>query len=116
MDQKVMSMAVIEGRRWKMSKEYIEREAALKAMSQAIQDRTWSMDDFDVMMKMEDYVAELPAADVKPVQHGEWNVVYVDRGHIDMEKMYKCSVCGGRKYNDYLYCPECGAIVDGGNK
>ena len=51
-----------------MNKEYIERDAALKAMSQAIQDRTWSMDDFDVMIKMEDYVTDLPAADVTPIR------------------------------------------------
>lgn len=54
--------------------------------------------------------------DVAPVVHGEWSIVWVDQGHIDMEKMYKCSVCGGRKYNDYRYCPECGAIMDGGSK
>ena len=58
----------------------------------------------------------LTAEDIKPVRHGEWSVVWVDQGHIDMEKMYKCSICGGRKYNDYRYCPECGAEMNGGKK
>ena len=52
----------------------------------------------------------------EPVVHGEWSIVWVDQGHIDMEKMYKCSVCGGRKYNDYRHCPECGAKMDGVRK
>ena len=94
-----------------MSKEYIEREAALKAMSQAIQDRTWSMDDFDVMIKMEDYVADLPAADVAPVVHGEW--VY------DHWCEFKCSECGQLSNSipfkaKERYCPNCGARMDGG--
>lgn len=61
-------------------------------------------------------VDSIGGADVAPVVHGEWSVVWVDQGHIDMEKMYKCSVCGSRKYNDYRYCPNCGARMDGGKE
>ena len=96
-------------------KEYIEREAALKAMSQAIQDRTWSMDDFDVMMKMEDYVQELPAADVEPVAHGEWIKIQT----IGTTVQWQCSECKHEKMYTHIgeqpnYCPNCGAKMDGG--
>jgi hypothetical protein len=102
-----------------MPKEYIEREAALKAMSQAIQDRTWSMDDFDVMIKMEDNVAELPAADVEPVRHGEWFLL----DECANEGVY-CSVCHKKVYKTHYanqklkskFCPNCGAKMDGGKK
>ena len=98
-------------------KEYIERESALKAMSQAIQDRTWSMDDFDVMIKMEDNVAELPAADVAPMVHGEWK--FISKGYAN------CSNCGTifeALPTDYtfernnIYCRHCGARMDGDTK
>ena len=59
---------------------------------------------------------KFPAEHVKSEQHGEWNIVWVDTEHIDMEKMYKCSLCGNRKYNDYRYCPDCGAKMDGGKR
>ena len=99
-------------------KEYIEREAALKAMSQAIQDRTWSMDDFDVMIKMEDNVAELPAADVVPVIHGRW----YDEDSFDAHgsPIYRCSVCNKTVADNYIschkFCLHCGARMDGDTK
>lgn len=54
-------------------------------------------------------------ADVAPVKHGEWSLVWVDTGHLDMEKAYKCSCCGSRVVNyKYEYCPWCGTRMDGG--
>jgi len=97
-----------------MNKEYIEREAALKAMSQAIQDRTWSMDDFDVMIKMEDYVQELPTADVAPVVHGEW-IERSDKGILYMNCPYMCNICGRVEAIKEPYC-NCGAKMDGGKE
>ena len=104
-------------------KEYIERDAALKAMSQAIQDRTWSMDDFDVMMKMEDNVAELPVADVEPVRHGEWiketRPKKSDDGffywNATPRVVYVCSECGREEKEKEPYC-NCGAKMDGGKQ
>lgn len=43
-----------------MTKEYIEREAALKALNEAIRHRTWSMDDKDVMYQMIDSLEKVP--------------------------------------------------------
>ena len=93
-----------------MNKEYIEREAALNAMSKAQSDRTWSMDNCDVMDQMFDYVEKVPAADVAPVIHGGW---------IHKNGEIYCSVCDSEAlmdevYYESSYCPDCGAKMDGG--
>ena len=93
-----------------MNKEYIEREVVLNAMSKAQSDRTWSMDNCDVMCQMFDYVEEVPAADVAPVVHGEWLSLEQEIG------LYECSLCGHRILRTKSsYCPNCGAHMDGGN-
>ena len=45
--------------------------------------------------------------DVAPVIHGEWknHITYVE-----------CSVCGAMPYSRSMFCPNCGAKMDGGNK
>ena len=43
-----------------MTKEYIEREAALKALDKALEDRTWSMSDNDTICQMIDYLEKVP--------------------------------------------------------
>lgn len=51
----------------------------------------------------------LPAADVAPVRHGRWT-------RIDYHDA-RCSECGHKTYYPdriSLYCPECGARMDGG--
>lgn len=104
-------------------KEYIEREAALNAMSKAQSDRTWSMDDCDVMNQMFDYVEEVPTADVAPVVHGEWREEFRSQINPDgyfywdtpQKKIYVCSICGREEVKKEPYC-NCGAKMDGGNK
>lgn len=56
-----------------------------------------------------------PAADVAPVVHGRWS----DAGFGELPKHapygWACSVCGGISFNnEYIYCPNCGAKMDGG--
>ena len=101
-----------------MSKEYIEREALLVELQEEL--------DFETNMYTEEQnkwfniglrcvirdVKTLPAADVKPIVHGEWI-------HKNGE-MY-CSVCGSEALMDEVYykspyCPDCGAKMDGGNE
>lgn len=53
----------------------------------------------------------LPAADVAPVRHGRWT-------RIDYHDA-RCSECGHKTYYPdriSLYCPECGARMDGGDE
>lgn len=57
------------------------------------------------------------AADVAPVMHGRWS----DAGFGELPKHapygWACSACGGISFNnEYIYCPNCGAKMDGGNE
>lgn len=51
-------------------------------------------------------INEMPVADVAPVVHGRWNwtgsVVW-----------WKCSVCECEGYENFKFCPHCGAKMDG---
>lgn len=86
---------------------YIDREVAVNAIKK------------DVMggLNYESILKRIPSADVQPVKHGRWSG-------------YSCSNCGVSKYNfisfnivsekeyarpfgTWLYCPRCGARMDG---
>ena len=61
-------------------------------------------------------IKTLPAADVVPVRHGRWMLIEYPYG----QKTYLCSECkddewwkGKYAYGDELYCPHCGAKMDG---
>lgn len=91
--------------------EYIEREAAIKAIEKA--DYTLIANDADSCKA--DYLREIiesvPAADVVPVVHGRWEQTEAPF----MNECEDCSVCGyrtvwGHRFN---YCPNCGAKMDG---
>ena len=63
-------------------------------------------------------IKNAPTADVAPVIHAKWSK------HCWEEHNYHCSNCnnlaskGAYGYNNDLtpYCPNCGAIMDGGNE
>lgn len=82
--------------------EYIEREAAIRALT---------LHDCDsARAKMA--ICDLPAADVAQVQHGKW----VKVGYACGETEWQCSACKEREWrtsSDRLkYCPFCGARMD----
>jgi hypothetical protein len=93
--------------------EYINREAAIKAVEKA--DYTAISSDADDCKA--DYLREIiesvPAADVVPVVHGEWLLRHEGHGHY-----WECSVCHKNPCiyvtKDTNYCPNCGAKMDGG--
>ena len=92
--------------------EYIEREAAIKAI--------YESDHFSVRecfgwraREIEEELRAVPAADVAPVRHGRWMHEETEGGfHI-----WRCSRCGrGINHNPEgtdLYCYHCGARMDG---
>lgn len=95
--------------------DYMERETAIKAIEKA--DCAVIADDAESCKT--DYLREIiksvPAADVAPVVHGRWS----DAGFGELPKHapygWACSVCGGISFNnEYIYCPNCGAKMDGG--
>lgn len=57
----------------------------------------------------EEVIRSLPPADVVEVRHGRW--LESDNG-----PMQKCSVCGATGWDEFYYCPNCGAKMDGGQK
>lgn len=60
-----------------------------------------------------DSISDLPAADVAPVVHGEWEIVVGSNG----KEYMVCTRC--RVSQDltgvFTYCPNCGTKMDGGN-
>lgn len=97
--------------------DYISREAAKTGMIRY----GFTAPDMTVTEFVED---ELPAADVEPVRHGNWNIRLAD----EMTLCLECSVCGRRvdnidlhhlleagEYGEacrrYPYC-HCGAKMD----
>lgn len=62
-------------------------------------------------------IAELPAADVVEVVHGEW-VKNEEESNKHIEAIYFCSACQNwdawGETEKYKYCPNCGAKMDGG--
>ena len=54
-------------------------------------------------------IKAIPAADVVPVVHGEW-----ERIPYSFVGGYRCPRCGQKTMeNSWLYCPNCGAKMDG---
>ena len=56
-------------------------------------------------------IDEIPAADVKPVVHGEWKTAHTVLGDCCI-----CSVCGSCNSMEYKYCPYCGADMNTSKK
>lgn len=54
-----------------------------------------------------------PTVDAKPVRHGKW-IRYRDLNGIKRCKCSECIVSYGNM--DTPYCPNCGAIMDGGEE
>lgn len=106
-----------------MPKEYIDREAAVKAVYQYLLEQTVSkyatselcIEAIGAISRAMDVLDDVPTADVTPVVHAEW--VLVD--HDEYGKQYECSVCGRsvvtRGNVTPPYC-HCGAKMDGGKK
>lgn len=97
--------------------DYISRVMAIARLTKAeVTNKLATMIDAKMV------IAEMPAADVAPVVHGQW-IIGVDDDDFDV----KCSKC---KWTDIFevagiaaveriaktmhYCPNCGARMDGG--
>lgn len=110
--------------------EYISREAAISK----IRDEGVLGGDYDAYEREEDVVDTLksiPAADVAPVRHGRWEQVEIlhvedlkeeDKDCISIASMF-CPKCKRYHSEVYMYgsptesvryCPNCGAVMDGG--
>lgn len=87
--------------------EYIEREALIEDLDKAAKHGGMGA---IIAQTLQRYVQRVPAADVAPVVHGRWG----DNGIPD-SMLCGCSVCGFTcGAHSFLYCPMCGAKMDGG--
>ena len=88
--------------------EYIERIAAVDAVTDAIWHGKRSMND------VASAINSVPSADVAPVRHGRWIV----KGYVCGETEYQCSECKEMEWRTSAsrlkYCPFCGAKMDRG--
>lgn len=97
--------------------EYIDREAAIKAI--------YESDHFSVRecfgwraREIEEVLRAVPAADVAPVRNGKWVHSRYENCSEQFE-IVKCSCCGHEAYAMAFYvrggnyCPNCGARMDG---
>ena len=96
-------------------KEYIEREALIDFCKKIIHERwnettapvSWSHAYADFI----DDINNQPAANVVPVKYGHWISAKAPI------TMYKCSECEALvSGNDFNFCPNCGAEMNGGDK
>lgn len=98
--------------------DYIERDALLADISAAVKHRGMGEIIGQTLMR---YVKRQPAADVAPVVHGRW-ISWEEAGNfVPSPDRHECSVChdaaqvlvnGFELLSDY--CPNCGALMDGG--
>lgn len=94
--------------------EYIEREARYIDIKKVTIPRGFFNQDLNVP-KLFDWLESQPAVDVVEVRHGKWQPCFEDwREQI---KGDECSICGFRHYGikirNFLFCPNCGAKMDG---
>ena len=97
--------------------EYIDREAAKQAIFDYICRHTMSKFPSKELLMASKRGAEgafneidyVPDADVVEVRHGEWRFVGQDRWN----DTYECSLCRKMTTDDSIYCPNCGAKMDG---
>lgn len=91
--------------------EYIEREALVHRLKSPYL--------FNITQRIFDIISEIPAADVAPVVHGQWD----DSGRYTFpggDTAVRCTNCGCAlteseyRLNNWNYCPVCGAKMDGG--
>ena len=81
-------------------------------------------EDFDKGVKFAfEKLDTLPTADVVEVKHGKWISLSEPRFVDGIKQVHvECSNCKIHRYipaveqHGYYYCPNCGAIMDGGNK
>lgn len=88
-------------------KEYIEREAAIKAIENDCLELVYYTKEDAIQC-----VKAIPAADVAEVWHGRWERVIPTKSAAKWSTKVSCSNCHSVGYMRYNYCPNCGALMD----
>ena len=100
-------------------KEYIERDAAYKACETYFSGVcVYDVSESEVINDFEKVIDAVPTTDVIPIRHGHW---IAEENWTPDDYYYTCSICredfymivGTPSDNNYKYCPNCGAKMDG---
>jgi hypothetical protein len=91
-----------------MADEYIRRGDALRGVE--LFQCGWA----EIEAVQADYIGRLPAADVAPVVHARWERVRSNWYCTGCHKGHRITN-GAPTANNFAYCPNCGAKMDGGN-
>ena len=103
-----------------MTKEYIEREEVIKILEHYDLSSGSTLGCHSGAIECAISAIEmLPAADVSPVQLGEWIDVdtsywrwYHDTARTVFSKSFRCSECGRKTIIREKFCPSCGTKMD----
>lgn len=106
-----------EGRNKEQNKtmaEYISKDRAKHFLcehcNEVCPDEPCEPEDCDWMHRID----KEPAADVAPVRYGTWGKVY--KSGVTVEEGYVSSCCDMWNERKTHWCPNCGAIMDGGEQ
>lgn len=94
-----------------ISREKVERAFKLKVKNPNKDYQRGMQDAIDCLVP--EVIADIPAADVQPVKHGEWRRKFLS----DTICCSECKVTWSSSFKDMLngfnYCPNCGARMGG---
>ena len=96
--------------------EYIEREKAIEAVNNIT---LFGEPVGRIINFGENILRNIPAADVKPVVHGKWEILFTEEISDCIVDHSRCTKCGlihtfvDKHYGQYNWCPQCGARMDG---
>lgn len=94
-----------------MPDEYISREDALFALRKA--ERGGSMTALTRLERAYAEIREMPAADVAEVAHARWERINSNWRCTRCNRGYRITF-GAPMASSFAYCPNCGAMMDGG--
>lgn len=90
--------------------DYIKRDDAIGYIKHVYHEsvKFYEVDEEEVIDSLVEALNALPSADVVEVRHSVWRVRLADP-----DKEYECMKCKKAVGWKYLYCPNCGARMDG---
>lgn len=99
----------LSGVREQSISDYIKREDAIKAVNHLQKQLQLNANELEFGIMLKDVFRDvIPSADVEPIRHSVWRVASADP-----DKEYECMECKKAVGWKYLYCPNCGARMDG---
>ena len=101
--------------------DYIDRDLLLQDISKSVCFTVRNAETSPELRgarKIIDRIKSAPTADVIEVKRGEFieKTEVLNEGNIGEVISFECSICGGLTFEPRNYCPNCGAIMNGGKE